>query len=392
MKQANNNEVDLLLRSLARRSESMSGDGKRVFSDHLDADELNSHAEGVVPAPARARYTEHLADCQQCRRIVIGLTQAAGAARQYEIPDQPHGLSFWQKLAALFSPAVLRFAVPALALAGVIGIGWLLLRQQPQSDFIAQNRAIEPSSSSGQPSPSPVASEPSTSTQNGVKPQAVELNKEKNDLQEEKIRAAQAPVATDLNAKSTPLDKDATKSGQAGGVVESRPSYASEPTAPAPPSSSATLGEVAGSNTTAKEQPAKREERDEQERQREVFRNQSSDEHGPNRSAAPRASSATAAGRRDDGLMRSRGPSGQDKKAKTPEVEGSTMVAGRRFVREGNTWIDTAYESSRATINVTRGSEQYRSLVADEPGLRTIAEQLRGVVIVVWKNRVYRIQ
>ena len=37
------------------------------LSPHLDADELNSYAEGMVPAPARVRYTEHLADCDLCR-------------------------------------------------------------------------------------------------------------------------------------------------------------------------------------------------------------------------------------------------------------------------------------------------------------------------------------
>jgi hypothetical protein len=98
--------------------------------------------------------------------------------------------------------------------------------------------------------------------------------------------------------------------------------------------------------------------------------------------------------------MRSRGPSGQDNnKAKANndakannEAESSIVVSGRRFVRAGNTWVDIAYESSRATTSVRRGSEQFRALLADEPGLRTIANQLSGVVYVVWKNRAYRIQ
>ena len=50
------------------------------------------------------------------------------------------------------------------------------------------------------------------------------------------------------------------------------------------------------------------------------------------------------------------------------------------------------YEYSRATVRVARGSDQFRALVADEPAIRTIAAQLDGVVIVVWKNRAYRIQ
>jgi hypothetical protein len=63
---------------------------------------------------------------------------------------------------------------------------------------------------------------------------------------------------------------------------------------------------------------------------------------------------------------------------------------GRNFQRQGGAWVDTAYNSSRPTTNVRRGSEQYRTLVADEPGLRAIAEELSGEVIVVWKTRAYR--
>lgn len=401
MKQANNNEVDLLLRSLASgrderslQSGSLSGDGKRAFSDHLDADELNSYAEGVVPAPARARYTEHLADCEQCRRLVIGLTQAAGAAPRYESLEQQRGSSFWQKLAALFSPAVLRYAVPALALAGVIGISLLALRQG-RPEFTAQNQPAADTSTSSErlkqiESP---ASNPTTGTRPEVQKTlesgtAADPNKPKSNLQDEKTGTAQAP-GSDSNFATAPLVKDATQSGRESGEVQLQPSYAPETKAPAPPPANV-LSEADKSAGIAKEQPAKREDRDE-ERRRDIYMNTPSDEHGPNRSAAPR-SAAPQGGRQVDGLVTTRGASAPSKKEKAGEAEATTTVAGRHFKHEGNTWVDTAYESSRATINVARGSEQYRALVADEPGLRTIADQLRGVVIVVWKNRAYRIQ
>jgi hypothetical protein len=67
-------------------------------------------------------------------------------------------------------------------------------------------------------------------------------------------------------------------------------------------------------------------------------------------------------------------------------------VSGRRFRRQGNVWIDTGYTPSRTTINVSRGSEQFRALVADEPGIRTVANQLEGEVIMVWKGKAYRIR
>jgi hypothetical protein len=43
-------------------------------------------------------------------------------------------------------------------------------------------------------------------------------------------------------------------------------------------------------------------------------------------------------------------------------------------------------------VDLTRGSEQYRSLVGDEPEIKKIAEQLDGQIIVVWKGRVYKIR
>ncbi len=402
MKQANNNEVDLLLRSLAKgrdersQSASMSGDGQQAVSDHLDADELNSYAEGVVPAAARTRYSSHLADCEQCRGIVIGLTQAAGAVTSYESLEPQRGSSFWQKLAALFSLQVLRYAVPALALAGAIGISLLALRQHQGREMTAQNEPAAVTSTSSDrheqydsarnlkaatPPPGQKTLEPGTTADPG---------KPKTNLQDEKAGNAEGP-ASDFNFAIAPKVKDATPSGQASGEIQTKPVYGLEPKAPAPPPASTALSEADKSAGIAKEQPPKREDRDEQERRRDLYMNAPSDEHGPNRSAAPR-SAAPQGGRQAEGVMTTRGSSDSDKRDKVGEAEATTTVAGRHFKHEGNAWVDTAYESSRATINVARGSEQYRALIADEPGLRTIAEQLRGVVIVVWKNRAYRIQ
>jgi hypothetical protein len=67
-------------------------------------------------------------------------------------------------------------------------------------------------------------------------------------------------------------------------------------------------------------------------------------------------------------------------------------VAGRRFRRQGDSWIDTAYSPSQATTVVRRNSEQYRALVADEPEIGRITAALGGEVIVVWKGRAYRIK
>ena len=114
---------------------------------------------------------------------------------------------------------------------------------------------------------------------------------------------------------------------------------------------------------------------------------QTDDVHGPNRS---RNNTAQPMSQRGAGVAVGRGPSA-DKNKKGADVE-TRSVMGRYFTREGEAWVDTAYQYSQATVRVARGSDQFRALVADEPAIRTIAAQLDGVVIVVWKNRAYRIQ
>ncbi|HKR22704.1 MAG TPA: hypothetical protein VJS17_08925, partial [Pyrinomonadaceae bacterium] len=94
-----------------------------------------------------------------------------------------------------------------------------------------------------------------------------------------------------------------------------------------------------------------------------------------------RAGDRGTAGR---GATADRGPAEKD--------SGETQtVAGREFHKRGEVWIDTAYTYQSAT-KVARGSEQYRALVADEPGIHTIAETLKSEFIVVWKGRAYHIR
>jgi hypothetical protein len=407
MKQANNNEVDLLLRSLARARDesalergSSSGDGNRATSDHLDADELNSYAEGVVPPPARARYTEHLADCDVCRGIVVGLTSAAGAAIRSEAMEQKGGAGFWQTLALLFSPAVLRYAVPALVLTAVIGISLLAVWQRrEQHELLARNEPADSATPTAQlkQTESPTSLQPSeapaTMPKRAESPAAIDSVKEENYLRDNKSPVAPgAGTRTGEIASSAPAAKDAGQAGKSAGLSELRPSYAPEPKAAATSSGATTLNEADKATQVPKEQPAKLED---QERRRDMYKSTPSDERGPNRAAAPRSTAAPQTNTGLDSLSAARvGTFGQGKKDKAGEKANveTRNVSGRRFAREGNAWVDTAYDSSRTPIKIARGSEQFRALVADEPELRAIAEQLNGVIIVVWKNRAYRIQ
>ena len=111
--------------------------------------------------------------------------------------------------------------------------------------------------------------------------------------------------------------------------------------------------------------------------------------------ASPSKPSAGALAAR--GVRRQRSETSKNESARSERDDSATeaqtrTVASRRFRRQGGAWVDTAYNSSMATTNVRRNSEQYRALVADEPELGRIADQLGGEVVVVWKGRAYRIR
>ena len=75
--------------------------------------------------------------------------------------------------------------------------------------------------------------------------------------------------------------------------------------------------------------------------------------------------------------------------AKSEESSQVRAVGGRKFKRQGGVWIDVKYKSSMSLHDVPRGSEAFGAL---DSGLRSIAQQLSGEVVVVWKGKAFRIR
>ena len=72
----------------------------------------------------------------------------------------------------------------------------------------------------------------------------------------------------------------------------------------------------------------------------------------------------------------------------TFELYEEKRISGKGFQRRNNVWYDNSYRG-QATTNVRRGTDDYRKL---DSGLRSIAESLSGVVVVMWTGKAYRIQ
>lgn len=433
MRQETNKEIDLLLRRLSRRDGEGVRDAETQMDDrHLDADELSSYAQNVAPPKARARYTEHLAQCSTCRRMATELSLALGtstAAAPVETVSPASGLKRF--LSSLLSPMVLRYAAPALGVVVVMVIGVVVLRQREMREALVAK--VNPTAAQA-----PVPSEPSTAQladrgQNAQAEQRAgaktpEGGNDPNTPQEPAPESGpggsvRGSVGTDKSDESKPLGTTDTAAAapppitvapSPGDVhkftekqVSELPLVSATPVASLSPKAKITTDGTTEGETKAKQEEAAKREAQPAAKTAEVQAASRAKEQANEapRDATPRpaksvaadrveqnkvapdanAATVTGAGSGRRGVTRRRADDAKDE-------ADTRSVAGRKFRKESGIWTDTAYDAGTRTVNMARGSEQFRALVADEPAIGTIAEQLDGEVIVVWKGRAYRIR
>jgi hypothetical protein len=394
MNQEANNDIDILLRKLSRQDGNplKAQDGDHVEQDHLDADELNAYAENALPIALRARYTEHLADCTNCRKTVTQLSLASAVVVPARVEEaKPSALKTF--FAALFSPFVIRYAVPAMAIVVVVAIAWVALQRRSPSNYIAQNVASE------SPAPAAVQNEVERSSSPSVE-------QFKGQVGERKESPARAGEKTAANQEPSEIKQKEAIAEENKARVATTDDFRdrqelAKRNQPQPVASAPAAGGVAGTTTVAasRKPDAVSERRDEvaQKKESEADKAKVMSEpparaadsiSGPAKSpevksapkSAPSDTAAAGRGLRSQSRAKDDGDSGEVR-----------TVGGHRFRKEGQVWVDSLYSSQRI-ISVSRGSEQYRALVADEPGIRSIAEQLGTEFIVVWNGRAYRIR
>lgn len=382
MNEEMNNEMDLLLRRLSRRQdESMPDAASSSNSEHLDADELSSYAENALPALARARYTEHLAVCTSCRDVVVQLSASAGVVVAVEQKAKTPAPSWWRSfLASLFSPMVLRYSVPALGLIVVAAIGFVLMNRE--SGFMALRN--------GSPAAAPATDSP-------VAPGGIMFSTQKDEpLQgrvspEPKALAKTAPQKE--SAETPPVPNAAPGVSIHAEVKKAAPAEEHTGAGAQPEPKPAPTGDFSVAVDTRKQESerkiseaakvARERAYDQATARRDDVAGQRG---GPARNEAPAPATARAP---SPGSVTTLQSATAEKDKKDAETRS---VAGRDFRRERGVWIDTDYNSGTSTVNLARGSEQYRALIADEPSIKTIADELDGQIIVVWKGRAYRIR
>ena len=395
------NEIDLMLRQLGRR------DAAALFEpdeQHLDADELNSYVANALPPAARARYMEHLADCASCRRLAVQLSAAQGPVVVEHAGSIQAPSALKQFLAGLLSPMVLRYAVPALGVLVIMVVGFVVMRRGPAQDRVAQIMPNEQRPSVA------VDVSPAASPSTAAKAEDSGHNQLDRPAESAAGKSAQGQAETsgELN-KEKPGSVAVTANEPVMATPDSQPIAKSPESAPskaaAPQSGSFDAYQRADSEKKAAEPPAPkklaevdvRQREEQKEAQRQTASVDSTSGTAVNRSvqvgslAGPSKAARTKRDS-DEEVDKTTPKDDEAAKDKNEAAAETRSVAGRRFRKSGNVWIDTAYKSSLTMVSMSRGSEQYRTLIGDEPEIRKIAEQLDGEFVVVWKGRAYRIR
>ncbi len=419
MKRPDNTEMDRLLRRHARLGGGAVRGAAPQSGAHMDADEMNAYAEGALPEAARSRYFSHLADCDSCRKLVTELTLAASAAaegreRVAAAQTAAPSKSWRERLAAILSPQVLRYAVPALALFAVVIIAIVAMRTDRGGSSVARNEqnttATAPpagtaAANSAVQQTQPLSSENHANGNAGAAPVYDGQTEKQSEVVTDATTTAEKAPADKDNApapQATPAPKTdaqfeddrapSRESDQPTGGRRAQEEVAASPPPPPQPAQEPVLAAPSAAGETSA--------RDEQEQRKTKAERQVDGTDVSTTTAAKSAGQNRE--RRDVGRAEGGGPTstraGAPMASKRPpggvvsenEAPSDTRIAGSRsFRRQDGAWVDTAYNPSRPKTKVRRASEQYRTLVADEPGLRDITNQLDGEVIVVWKKRAY---
>jgi hypothetical protein len=441
MELESNNQMDRLLRRHGRNGDRVpvvtNGDG--AGGSHLDADELNAFAANELPAAARGRYLNHLADCGHCRRQVAELASAANpslASAAGALSAAPASNTIWQRIAGWIKPPTLRFAGPIVAVLCVAAIMGVVLRSQYGTRLLNEHEqlkqpAANPTGGGGvAPNPGGVDSGPGTvappapvaSTTPGApapppaeKPSgAPESDAPKINKDETVSRSGEESKPADTLAEKAPqlvppltlggnrgqskiADPANTQIGQeqrdTGSTVdqtagpeprtENRISLPKSLPPPAPTGGMANADDKQAPVTAKKRAPG--------------ASGGAASTQATNRAPEPSNQPADRESNRRRGDDDNVAVDGSDRPqlngrvGPNATVNASRTVLGHTFQRQNGVWVDSGYAAGYDVTNVSRGTEQYRALVADEPGLGTIANQLSGDIIVVWKGRAYRI-
>ena len=375
------NEIDALLRKARDGSRGVFvGETTKL---HLDADEISAFAEHAVPDSTKQKYIAHFADCERCRSTLsdlILLNSEAGTevASVVSAPDVLEKTVPWYQKLFLFPN--LAYAMGGLVLLFSGFLAFSVIKN-------SENQAISDISQVAK-TQEPAANGPNLGYEETYdaanKPMANTMSSSANTMANASANTvspkdAPAPAAT---VPSIDDYKQATPSFSTDGIISGGKAQAEAP--PAKPAERPVTMSDKNDPGKAEEQRRGRDQEVSKEKDENKLRSQPALAPGGPLKKGP------SRNERNDSVMRDNAPAAK----KSAQAESSIslnsldrrQVSGKTFERKG-VWYDSAYRG-QPTTNVRRGTSDYKKL---ENGLRSIGDNLGGTIVVVWKEKAYRI-
>ena len=366
---------------------------------HLDADQISAFAENAMPERSRALYLGHFADCDRCRKILSNLialnAEAEPEKAAVAVPvSAPSAIETpWYRKLFLYPNLAYVMGGRVLVVGGLIGLS--VFQSSLGDGSISVSQVGESESMRGPMAPTEPgfaananASSNMANTMSNTTVSTANSNASVAMQQQSTANAASNPVG---NA-TRPADEVATAAPAPSSsnvtMADAPAAKPIQPTAAPPPppmaESAAKEAELAKEDDAKAKMVAKDNEKKISARnakKQEGFSKDGVDTQSVPRTQAGGVAKPTPGPTRD---MQQNFPNRADN---TYEMR-SRRVAGKDFQFRDGAWYDTTYKGQQTT-NVRRGTDEYRKL---DGGIRSIAENLSGVVVVVSGGKAYRIQ
>ncbi len=370
-------EIDAILRKTRPAG------GLAASSPHLDADVIAAFAENALPERSRTLYVQHLADCDRCRKILSQTISSSDTAVE-TAAAVPIGAAAaedsipWYKAISRTPNLAIAMGGLILVFAGVLG--FLIMQNNRDSASAIVTQVTEQEAQSGGPSVSDISDYSASSANSNAAMQAAPENLTAANL------APTSPAAAANTVSNTSVDLTMSQSANKP-VGEAAPAPATEMNVTARQMNELPLARRQAAGVTLDGVDADEAKKDAETRQSERSDASLAVKRKESDSARSRDLSPASPG---SGLARSRPVQMQSNQNTRNAVQMSVTrsAGGKKFASRDGAWYDTAY-NNQATTNVRRGSEDFEKL---DSGLRSIADKIDGVLVVVWKSKAYRIQ
>jgi predicted anti-sigma-YlaC factor YlaD len=378
-------EIDAILRK------ARGGEVATSFDSHIDADEIAAFAENALSDLTQKRYTAHLADCTRCRKIlsnVIALNSEAEleTASSAVLPKIVEVQTPWYRKLFAFPQAAYTMGALVVLFSGFLGYVVLKNVSSGNSEVsYSTDKGAQMEKSAPQSAPTVFSNSNSATAANTT---TVTTTNSTATVATNTTTTTITNSASVYSANKAVKDAPTEKKSDVPEIA-STPSINQPTILPAPKPQDSILGEddKALAKTPTKNEAEKpnaagsvREENKKQAKE------DSYSVDGQDNSTADSTDEKQKAKKMRSTPQVSNLPQNA---RKTESYAGATRsVGGKTFNNVGGIWFDSAVGKQKQKT-VKRGSKDYQKL---DSGLRSIADQFGGTVVILWNGKTYRIQ